>query len=434
MIDYSEKIASADLSEIAAVGDDAFARSLGYYSGTLQLNPDPILRSQAGGRGIDLYAEMEAKSPNISSDLQTRKLAIIGLDWEVIPASQDAADQDVAAFVGDSLDRIGEFSQDLYQLLDAVGKGYAVSEILWALRPDGKYRIGEIKSRHQRRFVFGADGQLRLLSSVAPTEGVAVPPRKFLVHTFQGEHENPYGTGVLSSIYWYYWFAKNGLKFWALFNEKFGSPTVIGKHPPGADDTVKAALMSVLGSIQQETAITVPDNVIIELLEAKRDGSVTSYQGFLAYLDQACTKRILGQTLTSGEGQRSGSLALGRVHAEVRQDILEADASSLAEVINGQLIPWLVDWNFLVTDYPKLIFKLDPPEDLVQLAKRDLTLQSMGVPIPKSYIQRKYGIPEPEGPDDVLTAVLNSPTVPGAGFSEIFRETDRLLDRREGRP
>jgi phage gp29-like protein len=445
MIHFAEKPATEQLIEIAAVGDDSFARSLGYYSGDVELNPDPILRGQAGSRGVDLFQEMEDKDPNIFSDLQTRKLSVIGLDWEIIPASQETGDGAAAAFVGEVLEKLKGFSADLYELLDAVGKGYAVSEILWGPTPDGRIGIAAIKSRHQRRFVFDADGNLRLLSDADATAGTAVPPRKFLVHTFQAEHENPYGRGVLSRIYWYYWFKKNSLKFWALFAEKFGSPTAVGKYPPGTDAPARSALLAALRAIQQETAVTIPNNMTAEFLEAQRRGTIDTYSEFMAYLDQQETKAILGQTLTSGEGQRSGSLALGRVHADVRQDILEADAESLAGVINGQLIPWLTDWNFLVSAYPKFVFKLDPPEDLRTLALRDRTLQIMGMPIPKSYIQRRYGIPEPEGEDDILTSQIIEQAAmdPGAGgggdlpfadpLEPIFAPTDRLLRRRGGR-
>ena len=417
------------LVEVAGIANDAFARSLGYYSADIVLNPDPVLRSQAAGKGIDLFEEVEEKDPNVFSDLQTRKLGVIGLDWEIVAASQDTGDVAAAAFAAEVLKGVPGFSEDLYQLLDAVGKGFAVNEILWSARPDGRIGIAEIKSRHQRRFTFDVDNNLRLLSDANTIEGTQVPPRKFLVHTFQSAHENPYGRGILSRVYWYYWFKKNALKFWALFAEKFGSPTAIGKHPPGTDDGQKRALLSALEAIQQETAITIPDNMTAEFLEAQRTGTIETYSRFLEYLDRQCTKAILGQTLTSSEGARSGSLALGWVHQGVRQDILEADVASLAGVLNGQLIPWLTDWNFLVTAFPKLVFKLSPPADLDTRATRDQALQKMGTPIPKSYVQRTYGIPAPDGPEDVLTPPAPAP-VSGLGFAEIFRAADRLLEER----
>jgi len=114
-------------------------------------------------------------------------------------------------------------------------------------------------------------------------------------------------------------------------------------------------------------------------------------------------------------------------HLEVA--VVIDDVASLAGVLNGQLIPWLVDWNFLVDAFPKLVFKLSPPADLDTRATRDQNLQKMGTPIPKSYVQRTYGIPAPESPEDVLTPPAPAP-VSGIGFAEIFRAADRLLEER----
>jgi phage gp29-like protein len=433
MITFAEKLAPEHQVEVAAVGDDSFARSLGYYTGSTQLNPDPILRTQAGGLGIDLYKETIRKDAQIYADMRTRRKALVGLDWEIVPAGADARDVAAAEFVGAALLRVPGFTRDLYELTDAIGMGYAVSEILWGPTRDGRIGIVDIRSRHQRRFVFGTQGQLRLLTDRDLSAGTSVPPRKFLVHSFEGEHENPYGTGVCQALYWYAWFSRNAIKFWALYTEKFGAPTPVGKYPPGSDDSAKRALLSALNAIQQETAVVIPDTMSAEFLEAQRRGSIDTYRDFLTYLDQKKSQIVLGQTLTSGQGDGTGSYALGRVHADVRQDILEGDAASLADVINGQLIPWLVDWNFLVTDYPQFVFNLERAEDLRTLALRDRTLQIMGTPIPKSYIQRKYGIPEPAGEDDVLTSQALAAAELGAaggadGGDAAFGEFDRAFE------
>jgi phage gp29-like protein len=430
MIEFAEKLPPEQAIEVSAVGNDSFARSLGYYSGETQLNPDPVLRGQAGNLGVDLYADMELKDGVVYSCLQTRRLAVCGLDWEVLPASADPRDQEVATWVSAHLDQARGWYWDLYALTDAIGKGFAVSEVLWGPTSDGRIGIADIRSRHPRRFVFDADNRLRLLTDADLTAGKELPDRKFLVHTFMAENENPYGRGVCARAYWYAWFKRNSLKFWAVFAEKFGSPTVVGKYPPGTDGPARSALLSALNALQQETAVTIPDTMSAEFLEAQRRGTIDTYSEFMAYLDRQITLIILGQTLTSGEGERSGSLALGRVHADVRQDLLEADAISLSGVFNDQLIPWLVDWNWIVTGYPRFTFKVEPAADLVQLATRDKTLQEMGVPIPQSYAQRTYGIPDPEGPDDVLEPVGQVGMVGQVGPPEsdrAFSATDQLL-------
>ncbi|HBJ76260.1 MAG TPA: hypothetical protein DDY86_12470, partial [Syntrophaceae bacterium] len=48
-------------------------------------NPDPVLRSESTGRGLKLYDEVD-RDAHAGSVLQQRNLAVVGKEWEVIPA------------------------------------------------------------------------------------------------------------------------------------------------------------------------------------------------------------------------------------------------------------------------------------------------------------------------------------------------------------
>ena len=49
-------------------------------------------------RQMELFEEMEEKDPHLFSQLQTRKNAVTGLDFEIIPFSDDPLDKQIAAF------------------------------------------------------------------------------------------------------------------------------------------------------------------------------------------------------------------------------------------------------------------------------------------------------------------------------------------------
>jgi phage gp29-like protein len=108
------------------------------------------------------------------------------------------------------------------------------------------------------------------------------------------------------------------------------------------------------------------------------------------------SKLVLGATLTTGEGRRSGSLALGKVHERVRSEYIESDARALMNVINSQLIRWIVDFNF-GADTPAPRFVIDTTEDdgLDQEIQVDQELVKMGVPLPLSYFYERYKRPAP---------------------------------------
>lgn len=104
-------------------------------------------------RQMELFEEMESKDTHLFSQLQTRKLAVTGLDWEVQPFSQDGTDQEIAAFVEEQLKELDGFSDNLMDILDAIGKGISFQEIEWEYR-DGHVVVGNIEYVHQKKFYY----------------------------------------------------------------------------------------------------------------------------------------------------------------------------------------------------------------------------------------------------------------------------------------
>lgn len=121
-----------------------------------------ILREADAGdvlRQMELFEEMEEKDPHLFSQLQTRKNAVTGLDFEVIPFGDEPLDKEIADFIEEQLNGIESFEDVENDLLDAIGKGFAVSEILWGY-DEGHVVVQDIKTRHQKRF-FGTRWTIR---------------------------------------------------------------------------------------------------------------------------------------------------------------------------------------------------------------------------------------------------------------------------------
>jgi phage gp29-like protein len=374
-----------------------------FYGYTTRLeNPDTVLRLESAGQGVKLYEELERDS-QVFSMLQTRSLALQACEWQVEPASDKRADQKVADFI-EAVFKDANFDALTDCLMHAVLCGYKPVEIMWDVS-EGDVWVAEFRGRRPSRFVFDKAGALRLLTPTSTFDGEPVPDRKFVVWSFGGHDWNPYGRGLGYHAYWPVWFKKNGVKFWVVFAEKFGSPTAVGKYPAGTSEPDKATLLTALNAIQQQTGIRIPDSMVIELLEAKRAGDNT-YEPLCEYMDRAIAKIFLGQTLTTEPGD-SGSYSLGKVHNDVRLDLLKADADRMCECINRSLVRWLVDYNFPPPaagrrTYPRVWRRTDPEEDLKPLAERDKILAEV-IPIPKRYFYDTYGIPEPEGEEDMVS-------------------------------
>jgi len=408
--------------EIATVEKDITQ----YYLGKVLLNPDTVLSSEGRGEGLKLYEDLE-RDDRVFSEMQKRKLGVVGKEWEIEPASEDAQDVKIAEFVEQNFKEI-KFDRACEELLDGILKGFKSAEIMWDYS-EGDIWIKEYRGRDPRRFTFDKQNQLRLLTWADMIQGEELPDRKFQLFRFGEKNNNPFGTGLGNKLYWPVWFKKNGVKFWAVFLEKFGQPTPWGKYPSGTDKTMQDKLLDAIKSMQTDVGIITPDNMSVELLEAARASSVDSYGKWGDFWNTAITLVILGQTATTVG--TPGKLGSEEVRSEIRQDYLKADADRLSEWLNEQSIKWLVDYNFPPSTssgrqkYPKFWKRTEPEGDLKPLAERDqILVKNIGVPASKKYFYDTYGIPEP-GPDDELILVPQSPS-PFLGTPPSFSEPGTL--------
>ena len=384
--------------------------------------------------GLQLWERMELDG-HLFNALQTRKATVLALPRQILAWDKSPAAREQRDFVGRTLDQV-QFHQDLKDLLDAVAKGYSISEIMWVQR-DGRWVPSDIKSRAQGRFLFGWENELRLWGPWDPWPGTPMPQHKFLVASFDPRWDNAYGNAVLSKCFWPWWFKKHGLKFWMIFLEKFGAPTVVGKFPPGSSDEQKTALLDAAAAVREETGVVIPDNQMLELLEAQRQGATVSYEAFCDYLDKQISQAVVGATLASGEASKGGgNRAMAQVHQETLMNLVSDDAQMLMECVNRDLIRPLIEFNFGPPGpgmgYPRLHIETESKETGLDMANRDKVIWSMGLPISKQQIQDKYALAQPESEDDALPPPAAggglglAPTASDGGFAE-FREGRRVV-------
>lgn len=376
-----------------------------------------------------LFQQMEDTDAHLFAVLQTRKNALLACEWRVIPADDTPEALRAADLVRRVMDRIPRLQSALYHLLDAVGKGFAVTEVLWRLnRETDEIQVEDLRSRFQGDFAFDGDGELYLLgipghsefriqkselpSRLLPRPGEAqvwsagarrMPARKFLHMAFQGNRCNPYGAALCAKAYWYHWYKRNNLQFWSTYNGRFGSPSILAYHPATLDEYGKQELRDELQAMEQEALGLVSEEVRVELLEGRRGSAASSYREMLDWCNDEMSKIVLGQTLTTGEGRRSGSLALARVHDQVRRDYLESDARALGEMLSSQLARWITDFNLgEEVPSPRVVFDCAAGDDQVEQLNLDRELVKLGVSLPSSYFYEKYRRPQPAAGDAIV--------------------------------
>lgn len=311
-----------------------------YYSGVLQ-HVDETLLQQGGGKGLKIYDEIE-RDTHAFAMLQKRKKGLTARAWEMQPGGDRPIDKDASDLVG-GIFRALPFDRICEDLLDATLKGFAVSEVVW-IRDGNQIKPARIMSHDQRRFAFDHDWLPRLLTRTDMLDGIALPARKFVVQRHGVKGNNPYGLGLGTRLFWPVLFKREGIAFWVHFLEKFAGPTVVGKTPYGTLSDEQNKLLNTLVRARTASAITVPIGTDIEFLEASRSGSV-SYEQFLNYWDRQISICVTGETLTTQVGESGGSRALGEVHQEMLELLIDSDADLLSDTLRETLIRWIVEYN-----------------------------------------------------------------------------------------
>lgn len=369
-----------------------------------------IFREADGGdvlRQAELFEEMEEKDPHLLSQLQTRKLAVTGLDFEIIPFGDEPRDKEIAEFIEEQLRGIESFEDVEMDLLDAIGKGFAVSEILWGY-DEGRVVVQEIKSRHQKRFFWDSrDDSFRVRTEEHP-EGIPLPPNKMIVHRYKAKSGHTSRAGILRVVAWMYLFKNYDVKDWVSFAEIYGLPLRLGKYAPGSSQKDQDELMAALVQIGADAAGIIPEGTSIEFITTERSASTDLYERLARYCDEQISKAVLGQTLTSDSG--GGSYAQSKTHNDVRHDLNVADCKALASTLRRDLIRPLCLFNFGEDRrIPYVRFDCEEAEDLEQAANVLATLiERAGLRVPTSYLYKKFSIPEPEEGEEIAKSRIGA--------------------------
>ena len=353
-------------------------------------------------RQMELFEEMEEKDPHLFSQLQTRKNAVTGLDFEIIPFGDEERDKAIADFIQEQLSSIEGFEDMETDLLDAIGKGFAVSEIMWGY-DEGHVVVQDIKARHQKRFFWDSlDDSFKVRTEEFP-EGVLLPENKFIVHKYKARSGHTSRAGILRVVAWMYLFKNYDIKDWVSFAEVYGLPLRLGKYQPGASEADKLALMQALIQIGADAAGIIPDGTTIDFITTEKTSSSDLYERLARYCDEQISKAVLGQTLTSDSG--GGSYAQSKTHNDVRHDLTVADCKALASTLRRDLIRPLCLFNFGEDKrIPYIRFDCEESEDLTQTAEiLGILIEKTGLRVPTSFIYKKFSIPEPEADEEIAT-------------------------------
>lgn len=389
-----------------------------------------VLRNAAQGDHEDyltLAEEVEERELHYRSVLGTRKLAVSGAPVNVEAADDSARATEVADAVRRDIVENDAFQDMLFDLLDGLGKGFSVCEIIWDT--SGRRWIPRgYKWRDPRLFTWDASlEEVRLATN--RIGGEPLQPFKFIVHRPKLKTGVSIRGGIARPAAVAYMLKSYTVRDWHTFMDVYGHPLRLGRYGKDATPKEIAALRRAVLDIAADAAGIVPDSMQIEFIAPPASaGGDKLFKAAAEWWDKQVSKVVLGQTMTSEDGS---SLAQAKVHNDVRLDIAQADARQLTATINRYLVRAYVDLNFGAQErYPAVSISIDAPEDLKALAETVGVLVDRGATVPQWWVREKFGIPEAAPGDEVLGKPAPSPSP--ASSAPPPAEVEALNRRIEG--
>ncbi len=376
-------------------------------------------------KGWDYIFNTVEKDTHFQSVIATRANGLVAHGFKIMPAFEKVKgipvvskrDNEIADFVRYVLDHLGNsFEKDLVAMMTHISRGFSISEKNFMPFTDGKYQgkvgLKDIRFKRQDLFSFNFDDYGRYDIMTVRPDKILVPKNK-VIHVVSGfDDENPYGESVAAICAFWVWMKQNGIKYWAIHQERFGSPLTTLKVPDNLKNNPEliAAADEVLKAAETDTGIRIPKNMELTYMEAMRNGDA-GYNSFYEITNREMSKAALGSTLTNDVGKSGlGNHALGKVHSETTSIYFNFDMIAMMSVLNYQLIKQIVDINYPgMEKYPRLVWNCFDAGAFVSAAQGIAALANIkNVKIPSSWVNEVLNIPYPEGEEEILSSLAEA--------------------------
>lgn len=363
----------------------------------------------------DVAEDLEERDPHYNALLGVRKRQVCQLDLTVLPADDSPAAQRHADLCRTWLAR-DDLADELFDLLDAVGKGLSVLEIDWDTS-GGQWVPRRLVRRDPRWFAYSRDDGHTLQLRGDAGSVTDLPPCKFVTYQHRSKSGLPVRGGLARTAVWPILFKTFGVKSWVAFLEVFGIPLRLGKYGTNPTPEDKAALLRAVRDITSDAAAIIPESMTIEFVESKVGGTGTQFEPFANWSDRTLSRLVLGQETTTQA--ISGGHAVSQEQMQVQEQVERADARGLAATLRRDVFRPIVDFNFgPQAAYPALRIGRPDEVDAQLLVDAIDRLVPRGLKVSQVFVRRMLAIPDPEPDEELLNAPIDPsprPADPGPG-------------------
>jgi hypothetical protein len=301
--------------------------------------------------------------------------------------------------------------------------GFSIPEKVWGVakrgRLEGKIVLEAAKPKDPDFLRIEGDrfGNVTHVKSLRGVEAETYPITDFLYARYLTVFNEPLGEAAFRPAYGPYWMRDTVRKLRAIHHEKKMAGMLKGTY---ANPDDKGPLEDALRAARSATWIAVPEGTQVEAI-ALSTAAEPDYKSFDESLRDEIVTSIgfatLQTLMTSGAGDARGDSEVQKQTSDLAPWLL---MTIVTQVINEQLIPDLIDFNFpypAAGGYPKLSFGAVSNKELMELVGLVEAAQRIGLTPSKKYYAKALSIQQadPNDPEDQMQAGGQPPMPPGGG-------------------
>lgn len=383
------------------------------YSGTIIYNGRiqseeyvPELADQT--TRIQKYDEMMRSNATVQETVQLLTMPILSAKWYVEPVSDAEQDIEPRDFADAVL--MKNWPVFLEGALDMIPFGFVPFEVTWKeIEWNGQTKLAPVfnyiypKTIYQW-FIQGKDEKdPYIIQRLDNGNTSTIYLRNMLIFSFKKRGEDYTGNSVLRAAYPHWYRVQQFYKFTAIAGERQAMGIPYAKYPRSiAENSEKiAAIEEALANLRtNETGyIAYPDDYTVGIMDMNADKTY-DFEPLINHQNIQIARAAMVGFMHIGT-QANGSRAASYDQSTIYENSLESVASQIASLVNDQIMPKLIQYNFAnVKEYPKVCYSGIKRDDITSFGDLVQKLVSSGAitmtPNTEAWIRAKISAPERE--------------------------------------
>lgn len=354
---------------------------------------------------VEKYDEMLRSNATVAETINLLRMPIASADWFIKKVSDSPEDVEAADFVNATL--MGTWEQLIDEILDMLPFGFIPFELTWKdVEWNGKKMLAPKMSYINPKTVyqwFLDKENPYIVQRVENGFTANIPLEDLIIFTFRKRGDDYTGNSVLRAAFPHWYRVQQYYKFSSIAGERTAYGIPVGTYPKGVneDDPAVIALIDSLKNLRtnEQSYLVKPEGYAVELLNPKAENSF-NFEPYITIQNVQIARAAMVGFMQIGSTS-NGSRAATYDQSTIFEKSIESIAKYISSVINTQLIPKMIAYNFPdVKEYPQLACSNIKRDDIVSFADIVQKLVSSGAlamtPNTETWLREKIQAPERE--------------------------------------